>query len=147
MFRQKRGLSDVITVALIILLAISAVVIVWTFVRQTLESTGKEISSTCVRVDVRPISCSTSSPNVVVENGPGDITVDSVKLVFYDSTSSNSVIIDSATGCGNIGPLQRKTCTLTGIPAVGGATAAKVAAAAVVGAKTCPIGGVTVACS
>ncbi|MDO8508099.1 MAG: hypothetical protein Q7S27_00275 [Nanoarchaeota archaeon] len=162
MINQKRGLSDVVTVSLIILLAIAAVVIVWTFVRPTLESTGKEIAGgNCLAVEVKVVSCTIPRdaarlPNgpatVVVENGPGQTTVDKVKLVYYQTAAanSNSEIVDGSVSCDDIGPLARKTCTtaLAGIPYNTVANApAKVGVAAVLGERTCPVSTETVTCS
>ncbi len=159
MFSAKRGLSDVVTVSLIILLAIAAVVIVWTFVRPTLEGTGKQISSgNCLAVDLRPISCSLSQQNVILENGPGQINVDGIKIILYDA-NSNSVVRD--TGCtsttNQLTPLSRRTC---GPNAVGGASTfyvnnappaptdvVRVGVAAVLGDRICPASTETVTCT
>ncbi len=148
MLKQKRGLSDVVTVSLIILLAIAAVVIVWSFVRPTIEKTGKQIAGeNCLTVDVKPISCDLTSNSVVVENGPGEATVDKVKLVYYQTAAggSNSEVIADATGCDDIAPLERKTCIVTNEP-YGGAPA-QVSVAAVLGEKVCPISTEKVDCA
>ncbi|MDO8508098.1 MAG: hypothetical protein Q7S27_00270 [Nanoarchaeota archaeon] len=142
MFMSKRGLSDVVTVSLIILLAIAAVVIVWTFVRPTLESTGKEIASgNCLAVELKPISCSLSDGTVRLINQGGQITVNSVKLIYYDNAGV-SVGTDDG-DCNNIAPAQTQSCLPdNGIPA----GAVKASVAAVLGDKVCPISTTTVPC-
>lgn len=107
---KKRGLSDVVAVTLIILLAIAAVVIVWAFVKNMLTTTGEEIEANCLKVDVKPISC-TNASNVVVQNGPGDITLSSVRIIVYDTATGASRISTGMTGCANIAPLQSAQCT------------------------------------
>ena len=139
MFRQKRGLSDVVTVSLIILLAIAAVVIVWSFVKPTIENTGKQISETnCFRVNIRPISCNLSSDSVIVDNGVGDSTINGVRLIYYKTSASDSEseVVTDVTGCSDIASLERKTCTVSSEP-FGGAPA-QVSVAAILGEKPCP---------
>ena len=151
MINQKRGLSDVVSVSLIILLAIAAVVIVWSFVRPTLESTGKEISGgNCLAVEAQVISCTILAgvASVVVENGPGQTTIDSVKLVFYETAAanSNSQVVDGDANCLSISPLARKTCTAS-VGSVFGGVPNRVGVASVLGEKTCLVSTETVTCS
>ena len=109
MFGKKRGLSDVVTVTLIILLAISAVVIVWVFVRSTLLKVGGQIEGgQCISIDVKPVSCTGGTGVVIVANGPGDTIVQKVKLIYYASGTSDTAVRDA--DCINIEPLAQKTC-------------------------------------
>ncbi len=144
MFSAKRGLSDVVTVSLIILLAIAAVVIVWTFVRPTLEGTGKQISSgNCLTVELKPVApCLAATGIVQVENGAGETIVDSVKLVYYDANGNSET--RESNDCTAISPLSRKTCTPTAAPPAG---TNRVAVAAVLGSNTCAASTETVVCS
>ena len=88
---KKRGLSDVVAVTLIILLAIAAVAIVWTFVKSTLQGAGEEITNNCLSVDVKPTKCVIGS-SVNVKNEAGDVTVNKVRLTYYktDGTTGSS---------------------------------------------------------
>ncbi len=140
---NKRGLSDVVTVSLIILLAIAAVVIVWTFVRPTIEGTGKQVSSAnCLSVTVKPVgTCAAGTGVVQVESGAGEVTVDKVKLVYYNAAGDSEA---RDADCTAITPLSRKTCTPTGGPPAG---SVKVAAAAVLGTNVCSASSETVTCS
>ncbi len=115
MFAQKRGMSDVVTVSLIILLAIAAVVIVWSFVRPTLEGTGQQVgTANCLAVSIKPVSCDISSDQVVVESGTGSINIEDVKLVFYQTALVGSATTLTETTCVDaanpLKPLSRATC-------------------------------------
>jgi len=68
---SKKGLSDVIATVLIILLAIAAVVIVWSFVSPSLRNSGTQIDvqTKCLSVQVKPTSCLDSKVNVQLVSG------------------------------------------------------------------------------
>ncbi len=127
---KKRGLSDVVTVTLIILLAVAAVVIVWAFVRSTIEEAGKDINADCLKTNLKVISCNVTGTGVVVENSAGGSLVNNVKLIYFDSAGTASETEDPA-GCLNMNPLDRRTCILdlANLPAAHD----KVDAAAVIG--------------
>ena len=57
MINNKRGLSDVVTTVLIILLAIAAVVIVWSFVAPTLRGAGEKLNISCIQTDLEITNC------------------------------------------------------------------------------------------
>ena len=148
MVMKKRGLSEVVTVALIILLAIAAVVIVWTFVRSTLEDVGKQVTSDCVTTNIKAISCGDSAivgvqiTPVRVEYVTGKDKVSGVKLSYYDA---NGVVLGTvdATGCATaatpiaVGSIV--TCTGSLPAGVTAGSIAKVAVGAMVGDKVCPV--------
>ena len=162
MFGKKRGLSDVVTVTLIILLAISAVVIVWVFVRSTLLKVGGQIEGgQCVSIDLKPIGICTvttgTGGTVTVMNGPGGTTVDKIKLIYYATTSptSESKIRDADPNCVNIAPLAQISCrpvdpdgpgTENALPTFAGNNPARVGVAAIVGTITCTASTETVTC-
>ncbi len=155
MFKEKRGLSDVVTVSLIILLAIAAVVIVWSFVKPTIEGTGKQIqgASACVNIEVKTISCKIADGSVVVENAGGDKKIEGVKIVYYASDATNSESDSRDTGCADpsnpISPLGRRTCgPLNGdIPKFGGNNPVRASVAPIVEGKTCPASTVSAPCA
>ncbi len=144
----KRGLSDVVTTGLIILLAIAAVVIVWSFVRPAITDVGEKISGECLTVDVEPVSCTGSGASVRVKNGPGDTTIDTVRVIFYTGTDGSGTSTVEPTGdvsaCTNIAPLQTATCTVA-TPA--GAAGGSVGVAPVIGGRVCSESTVYVDCS
>ena len=106
---KKRGLSDVVAVTLIILIAIAAVVIVWAFVSNMLRTTGEELEAVCLGVDVKPISCNATSDNVLVQYGAGEQQLSKVKVIVYDVTGA-SVTTDCIVP---FNPLDTKSCTAT----------------------------------
>ncbi len=75
---NKKGLSDVIATVLIILLALAAIVIVWSFIQPAIEGTGTSVTSSqkCFDIEVRPLSC--SGTTVVIQWMKGDIGTSTV---------------------------------------------------------------------
>ena len=147
MFSKKRGLSDVVTVTLIILLAIAAVVIVWAFVRSTLEDVGEEITGACITSAITLVSCNSAAGTAVVRNDGRQDTIDSVKLVYYETVAADSNAQTRDTiGCTAMSPLAQATCSpidpdggvgpLSAIPVP---PPIRVGAAAVIGTTTCPV--------
>lgn len=60
--KNKKGLSDVVTIVLIILLALAAVGIIWAFIKPTIENTGGgiDLSAQCFNTEVKPTKCTTT---------------------------------------------------------------------------------------
>lgn len=137
---NKRGLSEVITVGLIILLSISAVVIVWSFVRPSLTNIGEQITSECLTISLKATSCTAISGLTNVHNGAGETSIDEVKLIYYDATGATQVISSTCT----INPLETTGCSPATVPT--GAIKVDVAAVLVDG-RICPEFGTTVPCT
>lgn len=113
MVMKKRGLSDVVTTSLIVLLAIAAVVIVWQFVLPVLKNTGTQMQGTdCLSVSLKPIACDVVANTVRVEAGTGSLTIPYVRVLVYDS-AGNTLSSEQAENCFNLAPLDVKTCTTT----------------------------------
>ena len=73
---NKKALSDVVTIVLIILLALAAVGIIWSFIRPTIErsGTGIDLAAECFKTDVAPTTCrnnslTTATINVQLKKG------------------------------------------------------------------------------
>lgn len=141
MLGQKRGLSDVITVTLIILLAVSAVAIVWTFVRGTIEDVGQQVSASCTTVNIKATKCDISDNKITVEAGSGKNVITKVRLLVLDA-AGNTVSSSTAIDCVDFSPLDVKPCTPS--PALAANQRADVAA--IVGEITCPVNGDPVTC-
>lgn len=101
---NKRGLSDIVTNVLIILLVLVAVTIIWFFLRPTIEGGAGQLGGAgdCLTVQLEPVSCSfvsssggTSLYDVEVKRNPGSATVSDLKLVF--TTASGNQVIDAST--------------------------------------------------
>ncbi len=95
----KRGLSDVVSNVLIILLVLVAVGILWLFLRPTITKVGDVGGATdCLSVDVRALSCTKvglpadGDWAVVIERGAGGPKdLQAVKAIFY-ATDGTSVV-------------------------------------------------------
>ena len=108
---NKRGLSDVVTTGLIILLAIAAVIIVWSFIRPAITTVGESINTECITIELAPVKCIANA--VDVKMGSGSTTLKGVKLIYYDS-SGNSQARDAS---GTTFPKALETLTLNPTPA------------------------------
>ena len=62
--KNKKALSDIVATVLIVLLALAAIAIVWSFIRPTIEKTGTSIdlSQKCFEAEVKPIDCHYPAP-------------------------------------------------------------------------------------
>src|SRR3989344_9592089 len=81
----KKGVSEVVTAILLILLAIAAILNVWQFVKPTVENVGKEIETSCLDVDLEVTAVDDVANTVTIENS-GTVDVDDVLIVIHDST-------------------------------------------------------------
>ena len=81
MIHTKRGLSDIITNVLIILLVLVAIGIIWAFVRPAIQGGAQQISGAndCLTTTVTPVGC--------VFNG----TQNNATVVFQRGTGSGDV--------------------------------------------------------
>ena len=90
----KRGISDVVTTVLIILLALASVVIMWTFLRGEIQKGSEEIAgaSECLGLELKAKSCTYKT---VVSNGITTYNV-TVERVSSDNTELEgiSLIVD-----------------------------------------------------
>jgi hypothetical protein len=108
---KKRGISDVVTTVLIILLALAAVVILWSFLRPTFTEAGTEITgqNACLSLNIAANSCiyradpdgdpdtDDSVVDVSVERSSGDANLVGLKLLI-DNANGREVIEDAFTG-------------------------------------------------
>jgi hypothetical protein len=84
---KRRGLSDVVTTVLIILLVLAAVAIIWGYLRGALEESGSQITGACLTLDLKPLSCvykqGTSGYNATVRYGrdAGEAQLTNVTLI------------------------------------------------------------------
>lgn len=96
MIHTKKGLSDIITNVLIILLVLVAVGIIWAFVRPAISGGAKQLAGTneCLALSVSPIACGPGNTaglkNVTYQRSSGTGTITEVRFIFKDS-SGNSI--------------------------------------------------------
>ncbi len=95
MVMKKRGLSEVVTTVLIILLVLVAIGIIWAAVRPTIESSGSRISGDCLTLQLETVSCAFSDNGVTpglydvsVMRNVGVGNLQAIKLIFNDGTST-----------------------------------------------------------
>jgi len=60
---SKRGLSQVVTTVILILLVLAAIAIIWSFVRPVIESSSKGISSDCLTIGFE-VECILFEPEI-----------------------------------------------------------------------------------
>ena len=78
---NKRGLSQVITIVLIILLTLVAILIVWGFVRPTIESTGEQVGAECLTVDLQVTGCDITADTFTVKRNSGTGTLVAIRPI------------------------------------------------------------------
>jgi len=101
---NKRGLSQIVIIGLVILLSIAAVIIVWNFVKPTLEDVGSSF-------DVGLISTSFTIPadkvkldegikyvSFAVRRGAGEADVTGLKIILEDSEGNSAIFDEAALG-------------------------------------------------
>jgi hypothetical protein len=92
---ERKGLSDVVTTVLVILLALAAVVLVWTFVRPLFENLGGNINAesftTTLNVQKAEIIDGVKGA-VVVQQGSGSGKISKVKIVLSAADGSTQVV-------------------------------------------------------
>jgi len=129
-FLNKKGISGVIVVMILIAIAIVAIGIVWFTVNNLLNKQVEGISSSSdclgVLLDIKSVgNCSSGSTscNVTVERKSGGEDIDGVRVIVSDGSSTLS-----GDYTGSLGPLEMTTISATGSALDGDATTAKVAA-------------------
>ncbi|MEK6800776.1 MAG: DUF4215 domain-containing protein, partial [Nanoarchaeota archaeon] len=96
---QKRGLSDVVTVVLIVLLTMVAISLVWVFVRNSLTVSGEQIQRetifSTVRLSIVQGSIDvTSDKNIsfLLERSPSQGNISGVLIVVEDDSGNSTTI-------------------------------------------------------
>jgi len=111
MINNKKGLSEVVTTLIIILLVLVAIGIVWVVVNNILESGTQqtEISAKCLQIDVKATaaSCDVGGVcNVTYKRNAGGDEIGGVIIVLSNGVSSNQTEV-----AGNMVPLATRTLT------------------------------------
>ena len=152
MIHSKRGLSDIVTNVLIILLVLVAVGIIWYFVQPFIRqgAQGIEGSKDCLTMSVTPIMCTfnTTSSNytVVVNRDTGSGNLQGLKLIFGDGTNTKVV-----TKSGSFSEFESATYVITSTEVPITANVLSIAAIATVpndpAGRTCDAKPTTVSCT
>ena len=88
---NRKGLSDVITTVLIILLVLAAVVLIWSFIQPAIKGGVQSAAgqTACFGLDVSPVSCKITGTNYVVKvknNGASAIDTKAIIVLGDEST-------------------------------------------------------------
>src|SRR3989344_5042586 len=131
---NKRGLSEVITIVLIILLTLVAILIVWAFIRPTIESTGEQVGADCLLVELKARACNAADNRITVERGADGATLDGLRFVFSDGSTLDNNPADTLYGA-LPSPLESKVVAVNGdvLPNTDVNVAAKI------GGQVCPV--------
>lgn len=85
----KRGLSDVVTTVLIILIALGALGIVAGFFLPMIKQGSSQITGACLQIDIEPVKCvitetseEDTTLDVYVKRNTGDAQLKKVNMVF-----------------------------------------------------------------
>lgn len=107
---DKKGLSDVVTSVLLILLVLAAVVILWGFLSGFITGAGRGITTVCMTLDIQPVSCKITDTGVDVTYKwvSGDVNLTGVNLILA-STNGNSRVDEGEV----INRLATKVMTIT----------------------------------
>lgn len=128
MFAKKlnsKGLSDIVTTVLIILLVLAAVVIVWNFVKPTVNQVSQVEQTSCLSLDIVPTKCTIATPVSPATTAVATVTYKvnslggaakpaSIKALMNDGTTVMTETTASVADEFNTG-----TLTTTGLYAVG----------------------------
>lgn len=104
---KKKGLSDVITTVLIILLVLASVVLIWGFIRAQLRSGGTtvEASTSCLNLELQPLSCNVArntagiagNVTATVKWKSGDVDLDNIKFIVADKNGVTNTTASTGT--------------------------------------------------
>lgn len=98
MIQSRKGLSDIVTNVLIILLVLVAIGIIWAFVRPTINQGAGQLqgSNECLTIDLSAVSCTYHSvshtADLTYKRTTGDGTIQEVKFILKDASGNSKVI-------------------------------------------------------
>ena len=107
---NRKGISEVVTVILIILLSVAAIIIVWQVVKPLIERPASSAQTDCVTVSLEITSASKAAGTVIVKRSPGAGDLTAIEVVTYDSAGSVAYECPSSA----IAELASKTCDVSG---------------------------------
>jgi hypothetical protein len=90
---SKRGLAEIITLILIILLSLAAIAIIWQVIKPVLLKTTSQISLVCTTgldIKIDSANCSGSTWEVKVSRGVGEGKIKTLKFVFSSDSGSET---------------------------------------------------------
>lgn len=108
---KKRGLSQVITTLLLILLVLAAVMIVWAVVRNMIEEGTQDITLTAFTIDleIKQVTINPNDIEVTVKRNPGEGEISGINFVISNGATSESIKVENVV----LNELDTKTYSLT----------------------------------
>lgn len=107
---SKKGLSDVVTTLIIILLSLVAIGIIWVVVNNILEggASTTDINAKCLEVSIKAtsVSCTGAVCNVTYKRSAGGDDIEGIVVILSNGVASNQTKIP-----GNVASLATKTLT------------------------------------
>ncbi len=109
---NKRGLSDVVTTVLIILLVLAAVAIIWAFIRPAITRSVSQVTGDCITLNLKPISCINSGTGVQVHRDNGKANLKELVLIYKLPSGDEQRIVVNNTNDNGVGlPQELETKT------------------------------------
>lgn len=112
---DKKGVSEVITTILIIMITLTAVVVVWNVVNPLIKKSAEEVSSSSVVAQLEVENAEfyiTGGGKVRVHRGSGKGNITSLKFIFYDENGESTILEKKGddANCKIPGRLETNTC-------------------------------------
>ena len=82
---NKKGVSEVITLVLLLLLVLAAIAIIWTFLGPAIKRSVSRVSDECIILKLETTSCTYNasfSPTVRINRGPGEVELVGLNIVL-----------------------------------------------------------------
>ncbi len=96
--KNKKGLSGIVTILIVILLGLVAAGVVWVVINNTVSKSASnvEYGTSCMEVSVEPIkaSCNEGMCQVTLSRSASGGEIDGIRMIFLDVDNENSEIID-----------------------------------------------------
>ena len=96
---NKRGVSEVITTVVIILISIIAIAVLGSFLLPLIAKSGSKVqqAEACLTVSIEVPSCvvAATSANVTVRRNAGTANMEEIRLIFEQETGATKVVSES----------------------------------------------------
>ena len=106
---NKKGLSEVVTTVIIILLVLVAIGIVWAVVNPTLKSGAQQVSADCLSLSLEPVTCDVTltgaaftSAAVQVKRNAGSGTLTGLKILLMNGATPVQTATITPVSVGNL---------------------------------------------
>ncbi|MFH1307533.1 MAG: hypothetical protein ABIH72_01645 [archaeon] len=118
---NKKGVSEIVTVILIILLSITAVIIIWQVISPLIQRTETgTLSADCftLSMDITSAQNNGVDANITVKRGVGEGRL--YKIVVIKSSGGSDSIVNNGTVSDDLDIFETKTIVLSGVQLAAG---------------------------